>query len=41
MSLLAWGDKLMFGFASRQDRDAAFASLFAGDQPRGSRISAA
>jgi hypothetical protein len=41
LRVLAAGDKLAIGFRSRQDRDAAFAALFAGAQPRRTRSSAA
>lgn len=41
LRVLAAGDKLAIGFRSRQDRDAAFAALYAGAQPRPSKSSAA
>jgi hypothetical protein len=41
LRVLVSGDVLAIGFATRRERDAAFATLFAGAQPRGSRTSAA
>jgi hypothetical protein len=41
LRVLASGDVWTIAFASRRDRDAAFATFFAGAQPRRSRNSAA
>jgi hypothetical protein len=41
LRVLASGDVVTLGFATRRDRDSAFATLFGGTQPRSSRTSAA